>query len=216
MVVVFNSRIDFVELIASGVDSGSHRLTSSKVSSSKIKQFLTSSFGFWMGFVDGFSVIFLVVFSSGFTLIVSVSLLSPIKKWRLSISFTFILFRTEATSISLLLRDILKISGLRRYLRGFSVQMVKIKGIYAVFPIALTLFLTILNKNSLCFYLNDDLPYTDCNNTNNSSDENSNNGIRETNLWSSLKSHRSVIDSFEINTKAIKCFHCVIMKGLIA
>ena len=107
-------------------------------------------------------------------------------------------------------------SGLRRYFRGFTVQMVKIKGIYAVFPIALTLFLTILNKNSLCLYQNDDLPYTDCNNTNNSSDENSNNGIRETNLLSSLKSHCSVIDSFEINTKAIKCIHCVNMKGLIA
>ena len=87
-----------------------HKLTSSKVSSSKIKQFLASTFGVGIILADGLSVIFSTIslsLASSFLSVASVSLFS-FSKWRFSISLTSILLRTEAISISgLALREIL-------------------------------------------------------------------------------------------------------------
>lgn len=87
-----------------------HKLTSSKVSSSKIKQFLASTFGVGIILADGLSVIFSTIslsLASGFLSVASVLLFS-FSKWRFSISLTSILLRTEAISISgLALREIL-------------------------------------------------------------------------------------------------------------
>ena len=84
-----------------------HKFTSSKVFSSKIKQFLASTFGVGAIVADGFSVFFSTISLSGFISVASVLSLSS-NKWRFSISLASILLRTEAISISgLALREIL-------------------------------------------------------------------------------------------------------------